>query len=137
MPGIATKFMRLAATCAVIGLAHGAVAQDLPKTEFNYVGTWGNLSLYNKVEKPFFEKTIPERSGGAVTVTVQPFTEMGLKGTEILRLLRSGVLDMSATLLSYIGGDIPEAEAVDLAGITRQPGFKLSTARVPSDPIEV
>ncbi|OYX42746.1 MAG: hypothetical protein B7Z02_11140 [Rhodobacterales bacterium 32-67-9] len=119
MPGIATKIMRLAATCATIGLVHGAAAQDLPKTEFNYVGTWGNLSLYNKVEKPFFENTIPEKSGGAVTVTVQPFTEMGLKGTEILRLLRSGVLDMSATLLSYIGGDIPEAEAVDLAGITR------------------
>ena len=106
---------------AWIGLCVGgaAIAQDLPKTEFGYVGTWGNLSLYNKVEKPFFEKTIPERSGGAITVKVQPFTEMGLKGTEILRLLRSGVLDMSATLLSYIGGDIPEAEAVDLAGITR------------------
>jgi len=113
------KIMRLAATCATIGLGSGALAQDLPKTAFNYVGTWGNLSLYNKVEKPFFAEALPERSGGAIEVTVQPFTELGLKGTEILRLLRSGVLDMSATLLSYIGGDIPEAEAVDLAGITR------------------
>lgn len=50
---------------------------------------------------------------------MQPFTEMGLQGDEILRLLRNGVLEISATLLSYVGGDIPEAEAVDLAGITR------------------
>jgi TRAP-type C4-dicarboxylate transport system substrate-binding protein len=96
-----------------------AMAQDLPETSFGYVGTWGNLSLFNKVEKPFWEQTIPERSGGAITVKVQPFTEMGLKGGEILRLLRSGVIEVSATLLSYIGGEVPEAEAIDLAGITR------------------
>lgn len=100
-------------------LGSAAAAQDLPKTQFNYVGTWGNLSLYNKVEKPFFENTLPEASNGAVTVKVQPFTELGLKGDEILRLLRNGVLEMSATLLSYIGGEVPEAEAVDLAGVTR------------------
>lgn len=108
-----------AALCASLLWAGGALAQDLAKTEFTYVGTWGNLSLYNKVEKPFWGETIPEKSGGAINVTVQPFTELGLKGNEILRLLRNGVLDMSATLLSYVGGDIPEAEAVDLAGITR------------------
>ncbi|MFV0492576.1 MAG: TRAP transporter substrate-binding protein [Pseudorhodobacter sp.] len=119
MPPKTRGIARLAAACAGIILGQAAIAQDLPKTEFGYVGTWGNLSLFNKVEKPFFTETIPAASGGMVTVNVQPFTEMGLKGTEILRLLRSGVLDMSATLLSYIGGDIPEAEAVDLAGITR------------------
>mgnify|MGYP001433913790 CR=1 FL=1 len=80
MTGIASRIVRLAATFATLGFAQAAVAQDLPKTKFNYVGTWGNLSLYNKVEKPFFEQTIPEQSGGAITVTVQPFTEMGLKG---------------------------------------------------------
>lgn len=109
-----------AATLSVSLLWSGvAVAQDLPATAFTYVGTWGNLSLYNKVEKPFWGETVSAKSGGAINVTVQPFTELGLKGNEILRLLRNGVLDMSATLLSYVGGDIPEAEAVDLAGITR------------------
>lgn len=107
---------------ALLALSIGvspALADDLPKTSFTYVGTWGNLSLFNKVERPFWENTIPEKSNGAVTVKVQPFTEMGLKGGEILRLLRNGVFEMSATLLSYIGGEVPEAEAIDLAGITR------------------
>ncbi|MCR8725889.1 TRAP transporter substrate-binding protein [Frigidibacter sp. ROC022] len=114
-----TGLCRAAVLCAAAIGTSAAQAQDLPKTEFTYVGTWGNLTLYNKVEKPFWGDTISEKSGGAITVKVQPFTELGLKGDEILRLLRNGVLDMSATLLSYVGGDIPEAEAVDLAGITR------------------
>ena len=96
-----------------------ASAEDLPETNINYVGTWGFLSLYKKVEQPFWGGALEEASGGAIKVNVQPFTEMGLKGNEILRLLRSGVLEVSATLLSYIGGEIPEAEAIDLAGFTR------------------
>ncbi|MEM6887037.1 MAG: TRAP transporter substrate-binding protein [Pseudomonadota bacterium] len=97
----------------------GATAQSYEETEINYVGTWGNLSLYNKVEKPFWGEGLSEASDGAIKVNIQPFTEMGLQGDEILRLLRNGVLEVSATLLSYVAGEIPEAEAVDLAGITR------------------
>ncbi|MCY4153615.1 MAG: TRAP transporter substrate-binding protein [Aestuariivita sp.] len=104
---------------AIASLSVSASADDLPETEINYVGTWGNLSLFKKVENPFWSQRLTEASGGAITVNVQPFTEMGLKGSEILRLLRNGVFEVSATLLSYVGGEIPEAEAVDLAGITR------------------
>ena len=105
----------LAASLAV----GGANAQSLPDTQINYVGTWGGLSLFNKVEKPFWGEALTEASSGAISVNVQPFTELGLQGDEILRLLRNGVLEVSATLLSYVAGEIPEAEAVDLAGITR------------------
>ncbi|PHS05882.1 MAG: TRAP transporter substrate-binding protein DctP [Blastopirellula sp.] len=109
----------LAMAAAIIMTSNLAVADELPSTNFKYVGTWGSLSLFKKVEKPFWTKTILDKSNGAIKVEVQPFTEMGLKGGEILRLLRSGVFEMSATLLSYVGGEIPEAEAIDLAGITR------------------
>ncbi|GAB4293828.1 MAG: TRAP transporter substrate-binding protein [Roseovarius sp.] len=118
------KFPKMIAG-ALLGALLGApiggasLAQELPATQFSYVGTWGYLSLYKKVERPFFEEELPKASNGAITVKVQPFTELGLKGDEILRLLRNGVLEMSATLLSYIGGEMPEAEAVDLAGVTR------------------
>jgi len=105
--------------CGLAMVTSMASAQALPETSINYVGTWGSLSLFNKVEKPFWGEALANASGGAIQVKVQPFTEMGLKGNEILRLLRSGVLEVSATLLSYIGGEIPEAEAIDLAGITR------------------
>lgn len=84
----------------VVAASSIASAQDLPKTSINYVGTWGSLSLFNKVEKPFWGTALEEASSGVLQVKVQPFTEMGLKGNEILRLLRSGVLEVSATLLS-------------------------------------
>lgn len=94
-------------------------AEELPKTKFTVVGTWASLSLFKKLERPFWEETIPEKSNGALKVKLQPFTEMGLKGGEVFRLMRSGVIDMGSTVLSYIGGEIPEAEAIDIAGITR------------------
>jgi TRAP-type C4-dicarboxylate transport system substrate-binding protein len=118
---VAKKFKCLigATALAAVAMTGSAQAENYPDTEINYVGTWGNLSLFKKVENPFWSEELSEASGGAITVNVQPFTEMGLKGDEILRLLRNGVLEVSATLLSYVGGEIPEAEAVDLAGITR------------------
>ncbi|GLT12229.1 transporter [Sulfitobacter porphyrae] len=116
---IAKSLKCLIGVTAFAAMSTSALADEYPKTEINYVGTWGNLSLFKKVENPFWSQELSEASGGAITVNVQPFTEMGLQGDEILRLLRNGVLEISATLLSYVGGDIPEAEAVDLAGITR------------------
>lgn len=116
---VAKSLKCLIGATAFATMSTSALADEYPKTEINYVGTWGNLSLFNKVENPFWSQELSEASGGAITVNVQPFTEMGLQGDEILRLLRNGVLEISATLLSYVGGDIPEAEAVDLAGITR------------------
>lgn len=126
--GIAAAIFSVTMSASTSGFA-----EDLPKTEFTFVGTWASLSLYKKVEKPFWEGTIPEKSNGAITVKLQPFTEMGLKGGEIFRLLRSGVIDMSSTVLSYIGGEIPEAEAIDLAGITRDidESHKISDAYKP------
>jgi TRAP-type C4-dicarboxylate transport system substrate-binding protein len=120
MRDLLSRTIPLAVAAGVALAAAGtARAEELPKTDLTFVGTWANLSLYKKVERPFWEDEIPAKSNGAITVKVQPFTEMGLKGGEIFRLLRSGVIDMGSTLLSYIGGEVPEAEAIDLAGITR------------------
>lgn len=111
--------MGLAIAATLTMISNASAADELPSTSFKYVGTWGSLSLFNKVEKPFWTKRILSESNGAIKVEVQPFTEMGLKGGEVLRLLRSGVFEVSATVLSYVGGELPQAEAVDLAGITR------------------
>ena len=48
-------------------------------------------------------------------------TEVNLKGTEVLRLLKQGVFDVAAALPIYVedGGAI--IEAVDIAGVAHGP----------------
>ena len=119
----------LTTSCVAIGLLAGAAlsaaiwstpgqAEDLPKTKVNVVGTWANLSIYKEREHPFWTQTVPEKSNGAVTAEIRAFTEMGLKGGEVFRLMRQGVIDFGSTVLGYVAGDDPENEAVDLAGFS-------------------
>jgi len=109
----------LAAGALAAGLvaAAGAQAQGLPSTKFNVVGSIGNLSMYTAQEVPFWTKTIPEKSGGAVQVQVKPFTELGFKGPEILRLVSQGTLQMATTVLNYASGEVPIVEGADLVGL--------------------
>jgi TRAP-type C4-dicarboxylate transport system substrate-binding protein len=105
----------VAALCVFAGVAGAQV--DLPRTHLKVVGAWGMLTQYKNFEQPFWNKRIPERSRGAVTAEITPFNEMGLKGAEITRLMRMGVIDFGSTVLGYVAGDDARNEAVDLAGI--------------------
>jgi TRAP-type C4-dicarboxylate transport system substrate-binding protein len=106
-----------------------AAAQDLPKTSLKVVGAWGNLSQYKNFEQPFWSKEITTKSNGAITAEITPFNEMGLKGAEIFRLMRLGVIDFGSTVLGYVAGDDARNEAVDLAGLSPD----IETARKVSD----
>lgn len=116
---LSTKFLTLAgATALAATLAFPASATDLPKTKINVVGTWANLSIYKERENPFWTKTIPAKSNGAVETEVRAFTEMGLKGGEVFRLMSNGVIEFGSTVLGYVAGDDAINEAVDLAGFS-------------------
>ncbi|WP_020407192.1 TRAP transporter substrate-binding protein DctP [Hahella ganghwensis] len=95
-----------------------ASAQELPKTHLTVVGTWSNLSQYKNFEQPFWEQEVTEKSGGAITAEIKGFNEMGLKGGEIGRLMKQGVLDFGSTVLGYLASDNPRNEAIDLAGLS-------------------
>lgn len=110
-------------------LAAPTLAQDLPKTSLKVVGAWGNLSQYKNFEQPFWTKTVHEKSGGAITAEITPFNEMGLKGAEIFRLMRLGVIDFGSTVLGYVATDDARNEAIDLAGLAPD----IATARKISD----
>ncbi|TCT07753.1 TRAP transporter substrate-binding protein [Aquabacter spiritensis] len=112
--------------------AGSAVAQDLPKTNLKVVGGLSNLTAYQDYEKPFWTKTIPEKSNGQVTAEIKGFNEMGLKGPELLRLMSQGVVEFGTATLSYFASDNPINEAIDLAGLA--PDVK--TAREVTDAFE-
>jgi TRAP-type C4-dicarboxylate transport system substrate-binding protein len=110
----------LAGAVALGGVAH---AQQLEKKQFNVVGTWNFLTNWQKLEQPFWATEIPAASNGAITGNIKSITEVNLKGTELLRLIRQGVFDVAAALPIYVedGGAIIEAS--DIAGVAKD--FKM------------
>lgn len=83
------------------------------------IGSWGMLSQFQDYEKPFWTEQLPRMSQGRIKVSLTAFNDMGLKGSEVLRLMKLGLTDFGTTILSYISEQDPRTEAVDLAGLTR------------------
>jgi TRAP-type C4-dicarboxylate transport system substrate-binding protein len=95
-----------------------AFAQELSKQQFKVVGTWSNLTNYQANEQPFWSKTLPEASKGQLTANIQSISELGLKGTEIVRLVRLGLFDFAQALPIYVAEDAI-VEGIDIAGVAK------------------
>ena len=107
----------IAMSCAVVA-AGSALAQDLPKQPFKVVGTWSNLTNWQQNEQPFWAKTVPEASKGQITANIQSLSELGLKGTEIVRMVKLGLFDFARGVAIYIAEDAT-VEGVDIAGVAK------------------
>ncbi|MEP0519547.1 MAG: TRAP transporter substrate-binding protein [Hyphomicrobiales bacterium] len=94
-----------------------STAQDIPKTELNVVGSIGILSMYKDMEAPFWNKTVVDSSGGAITANLKPFNELGFKGGELFSLVSNGTVQMAHQVLAYTSGSVPVNEATDLVGV--------------------
>ncbi len=76
-----------------------AVAQELPVTELKVLGGLSTRSTYKQIEQPFWLKTLPEHTAGQITAQIKGFDEMGLKGTELLKLMKQGVIEFGVVPL--------------------------------------
>jgi len=113
-----TPFIALAVAAAVMTTAtlpNPAYAIDTKK--FTVVGTWGNLAIWKDHEKRFWEKVLPEASGGKLTANAKPYTELGLSGFEVVRQLKLGAFDAVHAVTGYVAQDSPPLEGIDLAGV--------------------
>jgi len=109
------------ATAAVVAGAFvlGATAQvraEVQSLNIKAVGTWANLTNYYDFEKPFYGGDLQKASGGKINSTVNPITELGLKGWEVMRLLKLGVFDVAHGVYGYVASENPALEGVDLSG---------------------
>lgn len=121
MSGITTRLaLSAAAAFAVLGFAAApdAVA-DVEKRQFQVVGTWGNLELWKEHESPFWNEVLPRASGGKLTANAKPYTEVGLSGFEVMRLLKLGTYDAVHAVVTYVAQDSPALEGIDLAGVAQ------------------
>ncbi|MCS0494417.1 TRAP transporter substrate-binding protein [Ancylobacter sp. MQZ15Z-1] len=101
----------------LIGLyASAAQAQSTAggTVKLNVVGGLAGLTQYTKLEQPFWQSEIAEMSNGRISATIRPLDGGGLRGQEMLQLLRLGVVSFGTALLSVVAGDEPELNAIDL-----------------------
>src|SRR5690625_1630400 len=104
-------------TSASIAQEYQAPQNELPETNITVVGGLSNLTAYRNVERPFWAESVPELTNGKVSVEIQGFNDMGLKGHEVLRLIGQGVVPFGSATMSYFASDNTINEAIDLAGL--------------------
>lgn len=119
----------LTAMSAAFLMTGAAGAQDFPKTNLSVQGGWATAGIYQEIEVPFWTERLPSLTGGNVTASITSLNEKGLKGPEVFRLMRTGVIDFGTSALGYVAGDDPQNEGPDLAGIA----LDIETARKVSD----
>ena len=113
----------LVAALMVFGAASASAAK-LQTRNFKVVGSWGNLNNYQKHENPFWKTVLPKQSGGMITGDISAITELGLKGWEVMRLMKLGVFDVAFGVFGYVASEHPIFEGVDLSSAAKD--FKQS-----------
>lgn len=110
----------LPAACLAAGMmmTSNASAQSGPPITIQAVTQPGPaLPQYTKVDVPILKEGLAQKSGGRITVTLASWPERQLNGPEIIRLVRSGQVDIGAVPLNTVAGDVPLLDVADLAGM--------------------
>ena len=107
-----------AAAIAVTALAAAPAEAEQNPVKLSVVGTWSSLTNYKKHEAPFW-RGLSKESKGQFISTIGSYSELGLKGFEIMRLLKQGVFDYAHGLPGYVAAENALFEGADLSTITQ------------------
>lgn len=107
-------FMQLAAGTAGLGLSGArARAQE--------VITWKAMAMHTNGESyrkwAWLAEQLDQRTGGRIRLELTTVQELGLTGTEVLRVLRTGLVDIAEANVSYVASDLPILEATEIPGL--------------------
>lgn len=91
-----------------------ARAEEPAELRLQIVGGLAGITQYQRLERPFWQTEITERSNGKITATIRPMDGGGVRVQEMLQLMRLGVIPFGTAILSVAAGDDPELNAVDL-----------------------
>jgi TRAP-type C4-dicarboxylate transport system substrate-binding protein len=108
----------LAAALAAALIAGAAAAQGSGKITVQAVTQVApNLPQYTRVDQPLLRDGIAKATGGRVEMVLSSWPERNVNGPEVLRLVRSGQVDIAAGPLTTVSGDVPMLDGIDLAGM--------------------
>ena len=115
---LALRPLLAAAIAAALLLLPGrpsAAADSEPhQIRLKVAGGLAELGQYVQHEQPFWTRKVPELTGGRVRAEIAPFDRSGIRGQEVLQLVRLGVVPMGNVLLSLAAADDPELNGIDL-----------------------
>ncbi|TCZ63212.1 TRAP transporter substrate-binding protein [Roseicella aquatilis] len=116
MTGSLAQVLRAATAALCLALPAGwpVVAQDPPAIEIKVVGGLASVSQYVHHEAPFWTERVPRLTRGRLRADIAPFDRSGIRGQEMLQLMRLGVVPFGTVLLALASADEPELNAVDL-----------------------
>ncbi|SLN75646.1 TRAP transporter substrate-binding protein [Oceanibacterium hippocampi] len=113
MKKIVPALMSLAFVAAA---ANPVGAEELQRLQLKVIGGWTNVAMTTALEQPFWEKRLPEMSGGKITADFNSLDTLGLKGNETLRLLSLKIADVVTGPVSFVAGDFKLYDGLDLSG---------------------
>ncbi|MCO6384412.1 TRAP transporter substrate-binding protein [Oceanicola sp. 502str15] len=83
--------------------------------------TWKAVTLHRNGESYkkwlWFQEEAAKRTDGRLQVEILTFPEVGLTGTDVLRVMESGLISIAEVSTGYVSGDFPLIEGTDLPGM--------------------
>jgi TRAP-type C4-dicarboxylate transport system substrate-binding protein len=114
-PAVLLLLLVAAAACGALAQEATQAAAEAPSAvQIRVVGGLAGVSQYVDQEAPFWTRRVPELTGGLVRAEIAPFDRSGIRGQEMLQLLRLGVVRFGTALLGLAAADEPELNALDL-----------------------
>ncbi len=91
------------------------------------------IPQYTKVDVPMLRDNMPKASNGRIEFNLKSWPEANVQGPEVIRLVRSGQVDLGAAPLTTVSGDVPILDGADLAGLNPEidMAYKVASAMVP------
>src|SRR5260370_41073655 len=78
------------------------------------------MPQYTRVDLPMLRELARKESGGRGEFNLKSWPEMSVQGPELIRLVRSGQVDLGAAPLTTVSGDVPILDGIDLAGFSAE-----------------
>jgi TRAP-type C4-dicarboxylate transport system substrate-binding protein len=97
--------------------AQAPAPAESPGIRLKIVGGLADVSQYVRYEEPFWRRRITELTNGRVQAEIAPFDRSGIRGQEMLQLMRLGVVPFGTALLAIVSTEEPEFNAVDLPAL--------------------
>lgn len=105
--------MRIGTGLLALGLTMASTA-TFATDSLSIVGSWSGLPLHKQYEAPFWNETLPKASGGKISTSLTTHDQMGIKGSDVFRMLGDGVFDVGMTVADYAVSDTPALEGLDV-----------------------
>lgn len=104
-------------TDLALSLSAAAASFPVHAVHLRIVGGLADVHQYTRHEEPFWSRELAQLSGGRHSAEIVPFDRAGIRGQEVLSLIKLGVVPFGTVLLNLSSAVEPEVGAADLAGM--------------------